>query len=68
MSGPAPSSPALAQPRYRVLVNDEGQYSAWPAALAIPDGWRADGPAGSREECLLRIEALWTDMRPASLR
>jgi MbtH protein len=26
--------------RFLVLVNDEAQYSLWPAARAVPDGWR----------------------------
>lgn len=52
---------------YRVLVNDEGQYSLWPAATDIPVGWRSvHGPAG-RRGCLELIEREWTDMRPASL-
>lgn len=52
---------------YLVLVNSEGQYSLWPAAIEVPDGWRREhGPAG-RQECLHLIEQVWTDMRPASL-
>jgi MbtH protein len=54
--------------RYVVVVNDEEQYSIWPADRAIPDGWRADGVSGSKEECLAHIETVWTDMRPLSLR
>jgi MbtH protein len=53
--------------RYRVLVNDEGQYSLWPAAIACPDGWTAVLDADSRPACLEYIETHWTDMRPASL-
>ncbi|MFD6530843.1 MbtH family protein [Streptomyces sp. NPDC060184] len=53
--------------RFVALVNDEGQYSLWPARIEIPGGWRAVGPEGSRQECLDAIEAAWTDMRPASL-
>lgn len=53
--------------KFLVLVNEEGQYSLWPATLAVPGGWRAEGPEGSRQECLDAIEARWTDMRPASL-
>lgn len=53
--------------RFLALVNDEGQFSLWPAHLDIPGGWRAEGSEGSRQECLDLIEASWTDMRPASL-
>lgn len=51
-----------------VVVNDEGQYSIWPATRALPPGWREEGTRGSREECLARVEEIWTDMRPLSLR
>ena len=53
---------------YVVLVNDEEQYSLWPAGLDIPDGWRIDGPRGSKGSCLSYIKDGWTDMRPKSLR
>jgi MbtH protein len=53
---------------YAVVVNDEEQYSIWPAGQDLPAGWRLDGFTGPEEECLAHIEAIWTDMRPASLR
>lgn len=53
--------------RFVALVNDEGQYSLWPARLDVPGGWRVEGPEGSRQECLDAIEAAWSDMRPAGL-
>jgi uncharacterized protein YbdZ (MbtH family) len=52
---------------YLVLVNEEEQYSLWPAFRDIPAGWSAVGPRGKRKECLDWIEANWTDMRPKSL-
>ena len=52
---------------YLVLVNDEGQYSLWPAFLDIPLGWTATGPRGLRHVCLAWIRENWTDMRPLSL-
>lgn len=52
---------------YLVLVNDEGQYSLWPAFAAVPDGWRVAHERDSRENCLQYVEANWTDMRPLSL-
>ena len=53
--------------RFVVLVNDEEQYSLWPAHLDVPGGWRTHGSEGSRQECLDVIEKEWVDMRPASL-
>lgn len=53
---------------YRAVVNDEEQYSIWPAERDLPAGWRDTGTSGSREECLAYIDATWTDMRPLSLR
>ena len=53
---------------HRVVRNDEGQYSTWPAFRGLPVGWSDEGPAATREECLARIDAAWRDMRPASLR
>ncbi|MGH3432042.1 MAG: MbtH family protein [Thermocrispum sp.] len=53
---------------YRVVVNDEEQYSLWPADLAAPAGWHDAGFRGARELCLEHIESVWTDLRPRSLR
>jgi MbtH protein len=53
---------------YRVVVNDEEQYSIWPDHLDIPAGWRAAGRSGTKPECLAYVEEVWTDMRPLSLR
>lgn len=53
---------------YRVLVNDEEQYSLWPAHLTVPAGWRTEGPTGTRDECSAYVDTVWTDMRPKSLR
>ncbi|GAA3269228.1 MULTISPECIES: MbtH family protein [Dactylosporangium] len=53
---------------YVVVLNDEEQYSIWPADDALPAGWRAEGMRGPKQECLEHIDAVWTDMRPASLR
>ncbi|MFE9428495.1 MbtH family protein [Kitasatospora sp. NPDC006697] len=54
--------------RYRVLRNDEEQYSLWPAALEIPAGWQQAGPEGTEAECTAYVDEVWTDMRPRSLR
>jgi non-ribosomal peptide synthetase component F len=53
---------------YAVVLNDEEQYSIWPAERDLPAGWRQDGFTGTEEECLAYIDETWTDMRPASLR
>ena len=53
---------------YRVVVNDEEQYSIWPEDKELPPGWGEEGKAGTREECLDHIEEVWGDMRPKSLR
>jgi len=53
---------------FRVVVNHEEQYSIWPAHRELPAGWTDVGKTGSKEECLAHIEAVWTDMRPLSLR
>jgi MbtH protein len=51
-----------------VVVNHEEQYSIWPAEREIPNGWRAVGKQGVKNDCLSYIEEVWTDMRPLSLR
>jgi MbtH protein len=53
---------------YRVVVNDEEQYSIWPEFRDLPPGWREAGKSGPKSECLAFIEQVWTDMRPRSLR
>lgn len=57
-----------ASDRYVVVVNDEEQYSIWPDRREPPLGWHREGTAGTEAECLEHIEAVWTDMRPRSLR
>jgi MbtH protein len=68
MSGSAAEDATAATPRYRVVVNHEGQYSIWPEERPLPPGWSAEGTGGDREECLRHIEIVWTDMRPLSVR
>jgi MbtH protein len=53
---------------YWVVVNDEEQYSIWPAERELPPGWRATGSSGSKESCLAYVDEVWVDMRPRSLR
>ncbi|MEV0911253.1 MbtH family protein [Streptomyces hokutonensis] len=51
-----------------VVVNDEEQYSIWPADRPVPSGWRHQGFTGDKQACLDHIAEVWTDMRPLSLR
>jgi MbtH protein len=53
---------------YVVVVNHEEQYSIWLANRSLPNGWRAVGKRGQKQECLDYIGEVWTDMRPLSLR
>ena len=53
---------------YKAVVNDEEQYSIWPADRELPLGWTAAGKTGLKAECLAWIEEVWTDRRPKSLR
>lgn len=53
---------------YKVVVNQEEQYSIWPAERENALGWRVAGKSGLKEECLAYIKEIWTDMRPLTLR
>jgi MbtH protein len=53
---------------YMAVVNDEEQYSIWPADRELPLGWKPAGKTGLKPEVLAWIEEVWTDMRPLSLR
>ncbi|MFJ8846062.1 MbtH family protein [Streptomyces cyaneofuscatus] len=53
---------------FKVVLNQEDQYSLWPVLRANPDGWRDEGTRGSRAECLDHIEEVWRDMRPRGVR
>jgi amino acid adenylation domain-containing protein/thioester reductase-like protein len=51
-----------------IVVNSEGQYSVWPARLAVPAGWRPEGQAMRKDACLAVIAAEWPDIAPMSIR
>lgn len=51
---------------YRVLINDEGQYSLWPLFAPAPPGWQVVSE-GKRTACLEYVAAHWVDMRPRSI-
>lgn len=50
-----------------VMINDEGQYSIWPAFADIPKGWNVVLGPEKRRACLDHVEQHWTDMRPKTL-
>ena len=53
--------------RYRVVVNDEEQYSIWVEDRDNPRGWRSVGVVGTKDECLAHIREVWTDLRQKGL-
>ena len=53
---------------YKVVINQEEQYSIWPADRENAQGWRDVGKQGQKQECLDYINEVWKDMRPLSLR
>lgn len=62
------SEPSEDRTPFKVVLNDEAQYSLWPADREVPAGWKEAGKTGPKDECLAYIEEVWTDMRPLSLR
>lgn len=53
---------------FKVVMNQEEQYSIWSADMENPRGWKDARKQGTRDECLAFIKEVWTDMRPLSLR
>ncbi len=53
---------------YRVVVNQDEQYSIWPLSRGDTIGWRNVGKTGSKEECATYIEEVWSEMRPLESR
>lgn len=53
---------------FKVVVNQEQQYSVWPRDRRNALGWFDTSVTGTRAECLDSIERAWTDLRPRSLR
>ena len=53
---------------YKVVINQEEQYSIWPIEYENAPGWSDVGKSGSKGECLAYINEVWIDMRPLSLR
>lgn len=36
----------------KVVINHEEQYAVWPAAEAVPAGWKVVAPAGKDDDLL----------------
>ncbi|WP_232794109.1 YqcI/YcgG family protein [Pseudofrankia saprophytica] len=53
---------------FKVVVNQEQQYSVWPQGRRNALGWFDTLVTGTRQECLDSIELAWSDPRPRSLR
>jgi uncharacterized protein YbdZ (MbtH family) len=53
---------------YKVVMNNEEQYSIWLDYKEVPVGWKHVGKIGTKAECLAYIKDVWTDMTPLSLR
>ena len=53
---------------YAVVVNDNAEYSLWPADRPFPSGWRPTNHIGSKQSCLDHIELVWVDARMLGLR
>lgn len=53
---------------FYVLVNDELQYSLWPAFADVPGGWSVDFGPEPRETCVAYVDRTWRDLRPKSVR
>lgn len=54
--------------RYKLVVNHEEQYALWIAGKDNAPGWHDTGVEGMKDDCLAHARAVWTDMRPLSLR
>jgi MbtH protein len=53
---------------FEVLVNNDEQYSLWPAGKTVPAGWFKSGKQDRKAACLAYINEVWSDMRPLSVR
>ncbi len=58
----------MAEDLYYVVVNKEEQFSVWQKDRSLPAGWDHIGEPATKQECLQRIDELWTDMTPLSVR
>ncbi|HVF49237.1 MAG TPA: MbtH family NRPS accessory protein [Pyrinomonadaceae bacterium] len=49
---------------HKVVVNQEGRYSIWPADRENARGWRDAGKSGTMEQCTKYIEKISSDTKP----
>jgi MbtH protein len=63
-----PDKSSTAADQYRVVVNEEEQYSILREQAAVPAGWVDAGFVGSEEECVEHVDRVWPDIRPLSIR
>jgi MbtH protein len=52
---------------YKAIVNNDEQYSIWPADRPIPLGWKEVGKSGLKPDVLAYIDEV-ADRRPRSVR
>lgn len=52
---------------YKVVVNQEGQFSILPIGIENIPGWKDVDKSGSKEECLAYIKRSWIEMKPLSV-
>lgn len=55
-------------PSYQVLVNDDQDYSIWPADREPNPGWTSTGYRGTKAQCLAYLHEKWTAHRPLDIR
>lgn len=53
---------------YTVVVNNDEQYSIWPADREVLPGWREVGQRGTKAACLEYIQRVWTGDQPLNVR
>lgn len=53
---------------YKVVVNQQEQYSIWPADRENARGWNDAGKKGTKQECLDYIKRAGEDARPSDPR
>ena len=53
--------------QFKVVVNDEEQYSISQNTMKNPPGWRDAGKIGSKAECREYVKTVWAE-GPLSLR
>ncbi|OEV11871.1 MbtH protein [Streptomyces sp. Amel2xB2] len=50
---------------FTVLRNARGQFSLWPAAFEVPEGWESVFGPAARTECDAYVTETWTELSRA---